>query len=52
MKWTEHTVNIQDRKGANNILTGIINVKMSYRRTEHKCEDNIHMCGLDSTVIS
>jgi len=51
MKLTEHTVHIEDRKIAHNILTGILNVKMSYRRTVHRWQDNSHMYGFDSTVI-
>jgi hypothetical protein len=47
MKFTEHTVHMEDRKIAHNILTGILNVKMSYRRTVARWEDNSHMYGFD-----
>lgn len=46
----EHTVHIEDRKIGHNILTGILNIKMSYRRTVHRWKDNIHMYGFVSTV--
>jgi hypothetical protein len=48
---TEHTVHVEDRNVTHNNLTGILKVEMSYRRTVHRCEDNIHMYGLDSTDI-
>lgn len=44
-------MHVEDRKTAHNILTGILNVKISYRRTVHRWEHNSHMYGFDSTVL-